>query len=125
MANIHAAYKAYILTMAKVSDPFAMTVVLSMTGLVAIIINSCLIIRYGRRRVALMGGFILCGLLQLIVAVVYDKNPGTTVTGQVLVALSCLYLMSYNVSTIFEITSTMKLTVTVGHDCYLCMAFRR
>lgn len=44
-----------------------------------------------------MSGLVTCGILQLIVAVVYDKNPGAKVTGQVLVAFSCLYLMSYNV----------------------------
>ncbi len=44
-----------------------------------------------------MSGLIVCGILQLIVAITYDKKPGAKVTGQVLVALSCLYMMSYNV----------------------------
>ncbi|KAI1077838.1 general substrate transporter [Whalleya microplaca] len=89
-------FKAYFFTMAKVADPFGMGAVLSAIGLVALIINSSIVVRYGRRRVLLMSGLTTCGILQLIVAVVYDKNPGTTVTGQVLVALSCLYMMSYN-----------------------------
>lgn len=84
--------------MAKVADPFAMGCVLSAIGLFAIALNSLIVVRYGRRRVLLMGGLGTCGILQLIVAIVYDKNPGATTTGQVLVGLSCLYMMSYNVS---------------------------
>jgi len=92
------AYKAYFFKMANVQDPFAMTNVLSATGLLAIIINSLIVVRFGRRRVLLMGGFALCGILQLILAITYDKNPGAEATGKVLVALSCLYIMAYNVS---------------------------
>ncbi|KAF2262924.1 monosaccharide transporter-like protein [Lojkania enalia] len=90
------AYKAYFFTMAKVSNPFAMTNVLSTIGLLAIISNSLIIVKYGRRRILLMTGLILCGILQLIIAITYDKKPGTTTTGTVLVALSCLYMFSYN-----------------------------
>lgn len=80
------------------ADPFAMSCVLSTMGILAIFVNALVVVRYGQRRVMLMSGLLLCGLLQLIVAVVYDKDPGALVTGKVLVALSCLYLMSYNVS---------------------------
>ena len=64
--------------MAKVADPFGMSCVLSTIGLLALIINSLFVVRYGRRRVLLMTGLLVCGVLQLIIAVVYDKNPGTT-----------------------------------------------
>ncbi|CAG8981420.1 hypothetical protein HYALB_00013880 [Hymenoscyphus albidus] len=90
------AYKAYFFSMAKVKDPFAMSCVLSTIGLIALIINSLIVIRYGRRRVLLMSGLTTCGILQLIIAIMYHKHPGAPVTGNVLVALSCLYLMSYN-----------------------------
>ncbi|RDL29893.1 MFS general substrate transporter [Venustampulla echinocandica] len=90
------AYKAYFFGMAKVADPFAMSCVLSTIGLLALVMNSLVVVRYGRRRVMLMSGLTLCGILQLIIAITYDKNPGTKVTGKVLVALSCLYMMSYN-----------------------------
>ncbi|KAF2003056.1 monosaccharide transporter-like protein [Amniculicola lignicola CBS 123094] len=90
------AYKAYFFTMAKVSDPFAMTNVLSCIGIIAILANSLIIVKYGRRRVLLMTGLLICGVLQLIVAIVYHKKPGQKSTGKVLVALSCLYLFSYN-----------------------------
>lgn len=84
--------------MANVDDPFAMSNVLSTIGLVSLIVNSFIVVRWGRRRRMLMAGLVGCGVLQLIVAIVYDKDPGTATTGKVLVALSCLYMMSYNVS---------------------------
>ena len=84
--------------MANVDDPFAMTNVLSTLGLVAIIMNSIIVVRWGRRRRMLIGGLIGCAILQLIIAIVYDKKPGQTSTGKVIVALSSLYMMVYNVS---------------------------
>ncbi|PKS12581.1 hypothetical protein jhhlp_000789 [Lomentospora prolificans] len=90
------AYKAYFFTMARVSDPFAMSNVLSTIGIIAILMNSLIVVRFGRRRVLLMTGLIGCCILQLIIAIVYHKEPGTTTTGKVIVALSCLYMMSYN-----------------------------
>ncbi|KAF5717056.1 monosaccharide transporter [Fusarium globosum] len=90
------AYKAYFFAMAKVQDPFAMSNVLSMAGMIAIIANVCIVVRYGRRRVLLLCGLITAGFFQLIIAVVYDHNPGAIVTGKVLVALSCFYMMAFN-----------------------------
>lgn len=84
--------------MAKVTDPFAMTNVLSAIGLLAIICNSLIIVKFGRRRVLLITGLLGCGILQLIIATVYHKKGANTATGKVLVALSCLYMFSYNVS---------------------------
>lgn len=82
--------------MANVDDPFAMSNVLSTGGLVAIIVNSLIVVKYGRRRVLLMSGLLICGILQLIVALVYQVNPGTASTGKVIVALSSLYMFAYN-----------------------------
>jgi hypothetical protein len=65
-------------------------------GIVAILFNSAIVVRFGRRRVILMTGLAVCGCLQLIIAVVYDKLGRTKLTGDVLVALTCLYMMSYN-----------------------------
>lgn len=90
------AYKAYFLGMSKVSDPFAMSNILSAMGILAIFFNSLIVVRYGRRRVIISMGLALCGVLQLIIAVVYDRKPGTKSTGTVLVALTCVYMMSYN-----------------------------
>ncbi|KAK3695809.1 general substrate transporter [Podospora appendiculata] len=90
------AYKAYFLGMAKVPDPFAMSNVLSTMGILAILLNSLIVVRFGKRRVILMTGLAICGCLQLIIAVCYDKRPGEKETGAVLVALTCIYMMSYN-----------------------------
>jgi hypothetical protein len=92
------AYKAYFFGMAEVADPFAMSCVLSTMGLLALIINALIVVKYGRRRVLLISGLTACGILQLIIAVVYDEKGRTRTTGKVLVALTCLYMMSYNVS---------------------------
>jgi hypothetical protein len=90
------AYKAYFLGMSKVANPFGMSNVLSAMGILAILFNSLIVVRYGRRRVIMMIGLALCGVFQLIIAIVYDKQPGTTSTGQVLVGFTCVYMMSYN-----------------------------
>ncbi|KAK0612466.1 general substrate transporter [Bombardia bombarda] len=90
------AYKAYFLTMAKVADPFAMSNVLSTMSILAILFNSLIVVRWGLRRNILMTGLGVCGVLQLIIAVCYDKKPGEPSTGTVLVSLTCLYMMSYN-----------------------------
>jgi hypothetical protein len=82
--------------MAKVSNPFGMSNVLSCIGIIAILTNSLIVKNYGRRRVLLMTGLLLCGILQLIIASVYHRQPGTKSTGVVIVALSCLYMFSYN-----------------------------
>lgn len=84
--------------MAQVSDPFAMSCVLSTMGLVALMINAAIVVKFGRRRVLLISGLTICGFLQLIIAVVYHEEGASGMTGKVLVALSCLYMMSYNVS---------------------------
>ncbi|SPJ74523.1 related to monosaccharide transporter [Fusarium torulosum] len=90
------AFKAYFFAMAKVQDPFAMSNVLSTAGMLATIFNAFIVVRYGRRRVLLLCGLIIAGFFQLIIAVVYDRNPGQIITGKVLVGLSCLYMVAYN-----------------------------
>lgn len=89
-------YKAYFFTMANVTNPFGMSCVLSAVGLTALTLNSLIVVKYGRRRVLLMCGFAACGILQLIIAIVYSKQPGTQTTGKVIVALSSIYMFSYN-----------------------------
>lgn len=126
---ILSAYKAYFFGMANVDDPFAMSNVLSTAGLLAIIINSLIVVRYGRRRVLLMTGLMICGVLQLIIAIVYQEQPGTTSTGKTIVALSCIYMFSYNGKISFG-TSRVSLcfecpTNNIRHDCHVRLALRR
>lgn len=90
------AYKAYFLQMARVSDPFAMSNVLSATSILAFIANTFIVVRYGNRRVLLMTGLLVCGVLQLIIALVYHTQPGRKSTGKVTVGLTGIYMFSYN-----------------------------
>jgi len=91
------AYKAYFLRMAKVNDPFAMSNVLSVMGILAILFNSLIVVRFGRRRAILMIGLAVCGFFQLIIAIIYDKlGRDHKAAANTLVALTCLYMMSYN-----------------------------
>jgi len=69
--------------MASVGSAFENSCILVAVGVLAILINSAVITRFGRRRVFLITGMLLCGLSQLIVAVVYDKNGPGTSTGKV------------------------------------------
>jgi hypothetical protein len=82
--------------MAKVSDPFAMSNVLSAISIVAFIANSFIVVRYGNRRVLLMTGLLVCGILQLIIAVVFHQAPNAKSTGKVTVGLTAIYMFSYN-----------------------------
>jgi hypothetical protein len=82
--------------MAKVTDPFAMSNVLSAISIVAFIANSFIVVRYGNRRVLLMTGLLVCGVLQLIIAITYHKAPNAKATGKVTVGLTAIYMFSYN-----------------------------
>ncbi|KAH7392958.1 monosaccharide transporter-like protein [Pyrenochaeta sp. MPI-SDFR-AT-0127] len=90
------AFKAYFLQMAKVSDPFAMSNVLSAISICAFIANSFIVVRFGDRRILLMTGLLVCGILQLIIATVYHQKPGAKSTGKVTVGLTGIYMFSYN-----------------------------
>ena len=76
-------YGTYFFEMAKVGSAFENSCILVAVGVIAILINSAIITRWGRRRVFLTVGMCLCGLTQLIVAVVYDKQGPGTSTGKV------------------------------------------
>ena len=69
--------------MAKVGSPFMNSCILTAVGVIAIMVNSCVISKIGRRRVFLMTGLTLCGITQIIIAAVYHVNPGTVSTGKV------------------------------------------
>ena len=51
----------------------------------------------------LMVGMGVCGITQLIVACVYHVHPNTVATGKVIVAMSVLYIVGYNVSLPFSL----------------------
>ncbi|KAF1849238.1 MFS monosaccharide transporter-like protein [Cucurbitaria berberidis CBS 394.84] len=90
------AYGTYFFQMAKVGSPFMNSCILTAVGVLAIMVNSCIISKYGRRRVFLMVGLSLCGITQIIIAAVSHVNPGTVGTGKVIVGLSVIYICGYN-----------------------------
>ncbi|KAK4139408.1 uncharacterized protein C8A04DRAFT_15904 [Dichotomopilus funicola] len=90
------AFGTYFFQMAGIGDAFENSCILISVGVIAILINSAIITRYGRRRVFLVTGLTLCGLTQLLMAVVYQVNPGAQSTGQAVVALAILYIFAYN-----------------------------
>lgn len=89
-------YGTYFFAMAGIGKPFMNSCILIACGVFVILVNSCLITRFGRRRVFIMCGLVACGLCQLIVAAVYQANPGTAQTGKVIVGVSVLYIIGYN-----------------------------
>lgn len=83
--------------MAGIGDAFENSCILISVGVVAILVNSALVTHFGRRRVFLVSGLLLCGIAQLLTAVIYHINPGTKSTGQAIVGLSVVYILGYNV----------------------------
>jgi hypothetical protein len=69
--------------MANVGSPFMNSCILTSVGVLAVIVNSSVISKIGRRRVFLMTGLSICGVSQLIIATVYHVQPGTVRTGKV------------------------------------------
>ncbi|CCC11189.1 hypothetical protein SMACR_03895 [Sordaria macrospora] len=90
------AYGTYFFKMAGIGKPFENHVMLTSLGVVAILANSAMITHFGRRRVFLINGLILCGVAQLLTAVIYTVKPGTKSTGQAIVALAVIYILGYN-----------------------------
>lgn len=83
--------------MAHIGKAFENACILNGVGVVAIIANSMAITKVGRRRVFLIVGLLICGLAQLLTAVIYNVHPGTVETGKGIVGLSVVYIVAYNV----------------------------
>lgn len=83
--------------MANIGNSFENSCILTAVGVIAILINSAVITHIGRRRIFLIIGMFLCGLTQLLTAIVYTIQPGTESTGRAIVGLSVVYIMGYNV----------------------------
>ncbi|KAI8953123.1 MFS monosaccharide transporter-like protein [Xylaria longipes] len=89
-------YGTYFFEMANVGNAFENSCILTGTGVAALLFNALIITKYGRRRVMMLSGFTVCGLSQLIMAIVYTVEPGTQKTGKVIVGLSVIYIVAYN-----------------------------
>ncbi|EMC96383.1 hypothetical protein BAUCODRAFT_473149 [Baudoinia panamericana UAMH 10762] len=90
------AYGTYFFQIAGIGKPFQNSVILVTVGVVAIIINTCVITRYGRRRLFLLVGLIFCAITMLILAAVYTAAPTSPTTLNLIVAMSVIYILSYN-----------------------------
>ncbi|KAK3332922.1 general substrate transporter [Cercophora scortea] len=90
------AYGTYFFQIAGIGAAFENSCILNAVGIVAILINSSVITHFGRRRVFLTIGLCICGLAQLLTAVVWTVNPNTKSTGQAIVGLGVVYIMGYN-----------------------------
>lgn len=90
------AYGTYFFEMAGVGSPFENSCILTGVGVVAIIINTLVITKFGRRRFFLITGLVICGFIQLAVSIVYTVAPGTKAAGKAIVALGVLYIVGYN-----------------------------
>ncbi|KAJ4394501.1 hypothetical protein N0V93_003719 [Gnomoniopsis smithogilvyi] len=90
------AYGTYFFEMANIGNSFENSCILTAVGVIAILINSAVVTHIGRRRIFLILGMLLCGLTQLLSAIVYTIQPGTESTGRAIVGLSVVYIMGYN-----------------------------
>lgn len=68
-------------------------------------INALFISKIGRRRIFLTTGLILCGLCQLIIAIIYTKDPSSEQTGKAIVGISVIFIIGYNVKFLFAQSS--------------------
>lgn len=91
------AYGTYFFEMANIGNAFENSCILSALGVVAIMVNSAVISKIGRRRQFLMVGMTLCGVSQLITAAIYTTHPGTPSTGRAIVGLAVIFIIGYNV----------------------------
>ncbi|KAG8156818.1 hypothetical protein KVR01_013423 [Diaporthe batatas] len=90
------AYGTYFFEMANIGNSFENSCILTAVGVFAIILNSAVVTHIGRRRVFLTIGLFICGLSQLLTAVIYTVRPGTQSTGKGIVALAIIYIFGYN-----------------------------
>lgn len=93
--------------MANIGNSFENSCVLTAVGVFAIVLNSAVVTHIGRRRVFLTVGLFICGLSQLLTAIIYTISPGTQSTGKGIVALAIIYIFGYNVSTVALLTSAL------------------
>jgi hypothetical protein len=92
------AYGTYFFEMAGVGNAFENSCILSGVGVAAILFCVAIMPRFGRRRRFLTTSLIICGITQLIVAIVYTKRDKNNpeMTGKLIVAFSIIYIVAYN-----------------------------
>ncbi|OTB03829.1 hypothetical protein M426DRAFT_59705 [Hypoxylon sp. CI-4A] len=89
-------YGTYFFEMANVGNAFENSCILTGVGVAALLATSFLITKFGRRRLMMLTGFAVCGISQLIMAIIYTVHPNTQSSGKALVGLSVVYIVAYN-----------------------------
>lgn len=80
--------------MANVGNAFENSCILTGVGVAALLATALLITKFGRRRLMMLMGFTLCGISQLVIAVVYTVHPNTENSGKALIGMSVLYIIA-------------------------------
>ncbi|KAI1383744.1 putative maltose permease [Hypoxylon trugodes] len=89
-------YGTYFFEMANVGNAFENSCILTGVGVAALLATALIITKFGRRRLMMLTGFLLCGISQLVMAIVYTVQPNTESSGKALVGMSVLYIIAYN-----------------------------
>ncbi|KAI0832289.1 putative maltose permease [Hypoxylon sp. FL0890] len=89
-------YGTYFFEMANVGNAFENSCILTGVGVAALLATTFLITKFGRRRLMMITGFILCGISQLIIAIIYTVHPNAESSGKALVGMSVIYIIAYN-----------------------------
>ncbi|CZR66686.1 related to transporter (major facilitator superfamily) [Phialocephala subalpina] len=87
-------YTTYFLTIAGVTNAFAMSVMITCIGLIGCLF-SIAFTRYMDRRTVMMIGCSACAICQLMMAVVWTVKPGSEVAGRCVVAFISLFTFFY------------------------------
>jgi len=87
-------YGTFFFSISGISNPFIITVVTGVCGILGSA-ASFFLVRYFGRRELLIGGSFLCGISMLIFAIVGVAAPGSTAAAKCLVVFVCLFIFSY------------------------------
>ncbi|RDL39919.1 uncharacterized protein BP5553_04259 [Venustampulla echinocandica] len=87
-------YTTYFLTVADVGNAFGYSVLLNCIGLVGCLFSICFV-RYLNRRTVLFWGCFLCGIFQLVPAIVWAAEGSSPVSGKTIIAFFCLFYFTY------------------------------
>ena len=82
--------------MAEVGNPFANTCIVTAVAVFAVLVQGLLMTHFGRRRVFLLLGFTVCGIMMLIIAAVWTAQPNTESSAKVVIALLVIYILFFS-----------------------------
>lgn len=89
-------YQTYFLSIAGITKSFEFSIMNTCIGFIGVNFGMYAIRHLFGRRSILMIGATACGLSQLASAIAYTVKPGSTTTGDVLVAFTAIFMFFYN-----------------------------